>query len=197
MRSPFPLLFLGSLLLVPGLAGCHVDTHKDGKNNDVSIGTPFGSMQVNTHDAASSAALGLTPYPGATVVQKKGEDDGAADVNLSFGNFKLGVHAVELQTGDPQDKVLTFYRRDMGRYGTVISCRGSQTVGQPAQTANGLTCDTDGHRSDGDDLELRTGSPQHQHIVSVDTRDGGTHIGLVTLDLPAGLNHHGDAAREE
>ncbi len=180
------------------LVGCRVETHKNGQNDDVEIGTPFGSMHVKTDDAAAVAGLGLTLYPGATTVHNKNAEDGAADVNLSFGEFKLGVHALELETGDPQSKVLDFYRRDMGRYGAVITCRASQTVGQPIRTAQGLGCDTDGRSSgDHDELELRTGSPQHQHVVSVKPGDGGTHIGLLALDLPKSLNRHGDGEREQ
>lgn len=198
-KAPLSRLQLPALLLLSslGLAGCNVETHKNGKNDDVSIGTPFGSMHVQTDQASAVAGLGLTPYPGAATVHKKDDDDGAADVNLSFGNFKLGVHALELQSGDAQDKVLAFYRKDMSRYGAVIACRGTKTVGQPARTAEGMTCDSEDHHNSDDDLELRAGSPQHQHIVSVKNEEGGTHIGLVALELPKGLNHHGSSEREE
>ncbi len=203
-RRIFVTAFLFPCALV---AGCHVETHKNGDNkDDVNIGTPFGSMHVKTDNASVIAGLGLTPYPGAKIVQKKGDhDDGAADVSMSFGGFQLGVHAVELESGDAQDKILAFYRKDMARYGAVIACRGEQTVGQPARTGDGLTCDTDRHGSAGDaELELRAGSPTHQHIAGVRAADGGTHIGLVALDLPVSFRDHaghrdhdrGDSERE-
>ncbi len=175
------------------IAGCHVETHKNGDNkDDVHIGTPFGSMQVKTDHASVIAGLGLTPYPGATIVAKKGDDDdGAADVSLSFGAFKLGVHAVDLQSHDGEDKVLAFYRKDMAHYGAVLLCRGEQTVGQPARTGDGLTCDTDRHGSAHDaNFELRAGSPLHQHIAGVHAEDGGSRITLVALDLPVSFRDH-------
>ena len=191
------LLIVGSVGLLLPLGGCRVDTHKNGNNDDVNIGTPFGSMQVKTDKASAAAGLGLTPYPGAVTVHKKGDDDdGAADVNMSFGSFKLGVHALVLQTGDPQDEVLAFYRKDMGRYGAVITCRGSETVGQPVRSAEGLDRKTDNHGNSDSELQLRAGSEQRQHVVSVENRDGGTRIGLVALDLPGGGNRHGDGDRE-
>ena len=184
------------LLLVPVVvAGCHVDTHKNGDNSDVNIGTPFGSMHVKTDDASTIAGLGLTPYPGATVVRKDG-DSGTADVGITFGDFKLGVHAADLQTSDPEDKVVAFYRKDMGRYGAVIACRGRTSVGQPVRTSDGLTCSTDQQGTDDDELQLRAGSPLHQHIVAVREKDGGTRIGLVALDLPQGAKHHDEEDRE-
>jgi hypothetical protein len=190
------LLPFASLLVPCVLAGCRIETHKNGKNDDVNIGTPFGSMHVKTDDATVVAGLGLTPYPGASFVHKHGDDDGAADVSMSFGSFKLGVHAVDLRTGDPQDKVIAFYRKDMGRYGAVLECRGNQPVGQPSRTAEGLTCTSDHHNGDDDELQLRTGSPVHQHIVGIHSEDGGTRIGLVALDLPNGANHHDSGDRE-
>ena len=76
MRVRPDLLTTGSVLLVLGLAGCRVDTHKNGKTDDVNIGTPFGSMHVNTDNAVAISGLGLTVYHGATTVHKHGDDDG-------------------------------------------------------------------------------------------------------------------------
>ena len=181
-------------------SGCHIDSHKtgDGKDN-VDIGTPFGSMHVKTDDKASGAQTGLTPYPGATLVKKDGDDDGAADVSLNFGEFKLGVHAVDLRTADSQDKVIAFYRNDMKRYGDVLTCHGKTAVGSPVRTGEGLTCGSAKNQYEigsTDHLELRAGSEKQQHIVGVHTEDGATRIGLIALDLPAGLTHHDAADRE-
>ena len=179
---PF-LLAAAAIPLALSLAGCRIETHKHGDNDDVHIGTPFGSMHVKTDDASVLAGLGLTPYPGAVAVHKK-DDDGAVNMHIGFGNFKLGVRALELQTVDGQDKVLAFYRKDMNRYGAVITCRGTRTIGEPARTAEGLDCDSKNHGNEDEDPQLRAGSPQHQHIVSVKSEDGGTRIALVALDLP-------------
>ncbi|MGI4829665.1 MAG: hypothetical protein ACRYFU_15935 [Janthinobacterium lividum] len=192
------LLSVAALLFPVALAGCHVETHKDGKNNNVDIGTPFGGLSVKTDEPATLSKLGLTPYPGATLVRKHNGEDGTADVNLSLGDFKLGVQAADLQTMDSQDKVLAFYRKDMRRYGAVLTCRGQDTVGQPTRTADGLTCNTNQDHPGGDEMQLRAGSESHQHIVGLHAEDGGTRIGLVALDLPFKLKsfniktHSGD-----
>ena len=186
-----------ALLLAP--VGCHIDTHKNGNGNDnVDIGTPFGSMHVKTDDKASGAQTGLTPYPGATLVKKNGDEDGAADISMNFGEFKLGVHAVDLRSDDSTDKVVAFYRKDMARYGDVLTCKGKTSVGTPVRTSQGLTCGTDqkGSKGDSDHLELRAGSERHQHIVGVHTEDVATRIGLVALDLPGGFSHHDASDRE-
>jgi hypothetical protein len=189
-------LALSAVACLP-LTGCHVHTDKNSNGDNVDIGTPFGSMQVKTNDKADTAALGLTAYPGAVPVKENDKDSSNADINMSFGGFHLGVKAAAFQTPDQQEKVLAFYRKDLGRYGDVIECKGSSTIGQPTHTAQGLTCDTSrgNHVStgslDGSSVELRAGSAQHQHIVGVEPKDGCTKIGLVALDLPSHLSGHG------
>jgi hypothetical protein len=192
------------------LAGCRVSTNENGDKKNVDIGTPFGSMKVDTSKSGDTSAIGLTPYPGAVPVSDDNDKDGNnADVNLSFGDFHLGVKAASFQTSDSTDKVLAFYRKDLAkRYGDVIECQNNKPIGTPTRTSQGLTCE-DGEKNhistndDGDkkglhihgthssdDLELRSGSQGHQHIVGVDPHNGGTKIGLVLLDLPSHLSNH-------
>ena len=182
------------------LAGCSVSTHKHGNGDNVQMTTPFGSMHIKTDKDANIAGIGLTTYPGAVPVK---EDDGkksdAADINLNFGDFHLGVKAAAFQTSDSPDKVEAFYRKDMAHYGDVLECRNDKPVGQPTRTADGLTCNDDhGHHEihvsdDHNEIELRAGSPGHMHIAGIQPKDGGTKIGLVALDLP---NHHDNSDSE-
>jgi hypothetical protein len=191
------------------LAGCHVTENDHGDHKNVDIGTPFGSMKVNTAKNLDTNAIGISAYPGAVPINDKGDDDSSnANVSMSFGPFHLGVKAADFQTSDPSDKVLDFYRKDLAsRYGSVIECRGHSSVGSVDHTSQGLTCNDDEHthirNSDGhskgfailsgdssSDIELRAGSPLHLHIVGVEHHDGGVKIGLVSLDLPSDLSDH-------
>ena len=192
------------------LVGCRVTEDDHGDHKNVSIGTPFGSMKVNTNKGTDTASIGISAYPGATPIKDKDDDDSnSANVNMSFGPFHLGVKAADLQTSDPYDKVIAFYTKDLAsRYGSVIECRGHDSVGSIKRTSQGLTCSDDEHThikthdgnskdfsiTSGDssaDIELRSGSPQHLHIVGVENHDGGTKIGLVSLDLPSDISDHG------
>ena len=192
------------------LSGCHVTEDDHGDHKNVSIGTPFGSMKVNTNkNGTDTASIGITAYPGATPVKDKNDDDSNnANVSMSFGPFHLGVKAADFQSSDSSDKVIAFYTKDLAsRYGSVIECRGHEAVGSVHRTSQGLTCSDDEHthikNHDGDhkgfaiisgdsatDIELRSGSPQHLHIVGITPHDGGTKIGLVSLDLPSDLSDH-------
>jgi hypothetical protein len=186
------------------LAGCHVETNKNGDGKDVKISTPFGGMQVKTNDADVLDSIGLPAYPGAQVV-KQDKDNGSADVNMNFGSFHLRVKAASFRTDDSPDKVEAFYRNGMKRYGDVIACRDDQVVGTPARTFEGLTCENQkqGHIMVQDNpskhkLELKAGSQQHQHIVEINADGGGTKFGLVALDLPGKMtsDDEGDKGTE-
>jgi hypothetical protein len=191
MKIHGPLLVMATCSLL--LCGCHVSDHKNGNGDNVQIGTPFGSMNVKTNDNANTAGLGIAVYPGAVPDKENGKNSDSADVNMSFGSFHLGVRAASYRTNDSQDQVLNFYKKDLARYGQVIECHDDNPVGEPTQTDQGLTCSDNGHHGHnmdvhpGSGLELRVGSPEHQHIVAVDPKDGSTKIGLVALDLP---QHH-------
>ena len=191
MRSSF-VLFAGAAALAAMLAGCRVEksTHGDGK--EVNISTPFGGMHVKTNGADVLASIGLPGYPGAQAVNDDGNDNRSADVDMSFGGFQLRVKKADYRTDDSPEKVEAFYRDGMKRFGDVIACRDNHVVGSPARTVEGLTCENneDKHHISVDDhsgnnqLELKAGSEQHQHIVEIEPDGGGTKIGLVVLDLP-------------
>ena len=182
-----------TLLASTLLAGCRFESKKTGDNDHVKFATPFGGMEVKTNDAVTLAGVGLPGYPGATPVAKEDKNNGAADVNLSFGNFQLRVKVASFRTSDTPDQVKAFYRKALSRYGDVIECMNNHPVGSPAQTSEGLTCDKDQqtHFSASEDksggLELRAGSQKHQHIVAIEQEGAGTKFGLVALDLPGQL----------
>jgi hypothetical protein len=192
------------------LAGCHITENDHGDHKNVDIGTPFGSMKVNTAKNLDPNAFGISAYPGAVPIKDKGDNDDSnnANVSMNFGPFHLGVKAADFQSSDPSDKIIAFYLKDLAsRYGSVIECRGHSSVGSADHTSQGLTCNDDQHTHintgvghskgfsihSGDssgDLELRAGSPQHLHIVGVEQHDGGIKIGLVALDLPSDISNH-------
>ena len=150
------------------MSGCRIESDKKNGNDNVKIATPFGGMTVKTNDAAVVDGLGLPVYPGAELV-KKDKNNGAADVNMSFGSFQLRVKAASYRTQDSPDQVTAFYRKALGRYGNVIQCQKDKPVGTPTSTAEGLTCDNEkqNHVYVNDDesgkMELKAGSKQHHH----------------------------------
>lgn len=182
-------------LTAGAVCGCRVSSNKDGKDN-VEINSPFGNMSVKTNEAADTSAIGITVYPGATPWKDDKSDKDSANVNMNFGDFHLGVKAASFRTNDPVDKVIAFYRSDLAKFGDVLTCKGNTTVGKPERTSQGLTCSDDDKGSGhvnvdlSNDTELRAGSPTHQHIVGVASKDGSTKIALVALELPGHMGKH-------
>jgi len=194
---------LAGLSLLVFVAGCRVQVDKNasGESKDVKVDTPFGGIHVNT-DQTTAADLGLPVYPGAQEVKADGEHK-SADVHIGFGEWQLRVEAVSYATSDGQEQVMAFYKKALGRYGNVITCRDNAAVGTPTTTSEGLGCDEGKNPkvqiNEGDytygkgDLELKAGSLRHQHIVGFETpKDGRTRFALVAVDLPAGMDGGSD-----
>lgn len=195
------ILLLAGLAMAACATGCrvHVDKDANGQEKNVQVDTPFGGVHVDTNDLTASD-LGLPIYPGSDIVKDK-EGNKSADVHMGFGEWQLRVRAVSYSSTDPQDKVVAFYKKALQRYGDVLTCHGDAPVGTPTTTAEGLTCNDDGHHAqfkfNGKDngidlsgeLQLKAGSKRHQHIVALESPvDGKTRFGLVALDLPAGVD---------
>src|ERR1700677_42987 len=185
-------LFLLAVLLA-GVTGCkvQVDKSSNGEGDNVKIATPFGGINIDK-DQTSAAELGLPAYPGS-VLDTAGDGSRSAKVDMGFGSWKLRVKTAHYSTADSRDKVLAFYRQALGEYGGVIECAGDKPVGSSGTTVEGLSCDhSDRDHSiphgnfSANDLELKAGSPRHQHIVVLHGGSGSatTHFSLIALDLP-------------
>ena len=198
-HAKLPIAALATLALLAA-AGCRVETSKNGTgdNQNVKVATPFGNVQVKTDDKVVASGVGLPLSPGAVPIKKEGKNDGAADVNMSFGTFQMRIKALSFHSDDAPDKILAFYRPALAKYGDVIQCDNDRPVGTPTRTSQGLTCDNkkSNHISVTDDnsgkYELKAGSQQHQHIVAVDKDGNGTKLGLVALDLPGHMSFGDD-----
>lgn len=171
--SAFTVLFL--------LAGCSISTRdNEGKESkDVDIRTPLGSLSVHK-GGLDVKETGLTLYPGSQVKPSRDEEgDSAANVNISSSIFGLKLAVLKYQTSDPPDKVLSFYRKDMARYGKVIDCTGGFTMNFHRHEKDAeVTCGD--HHSDHEyKQELKVGTENNQRIVAVKPSGKGTEFVLV------------------
>ena len=178
----------------------NVDKGAGGEDKSVHVDTPFGGVHVNTNQT-TAADLGLPVYPGAQPVSVDDEHK-SADVHLGFGEWELRVRAVTYSTSDPEDKVQSFYKQALSRFGDVITCRDKSPVGTPVVTSEGLTCAEDkeprvqidhGEVAGSRSLELKAGSKRHQHVVGFEEpKNGQTRFALVAVDLPDVSDKSGD-----
>lgn len=186
IKSPVAVLALGSIVILLVLSACSVNVKKEltGEDKQVDIRTPVGGVHVSQQ--ANVADVGLTVYPGARLKQK--DDDGSdksANVNISAFGFGIKVVALEYTSDDAPAKVLSFYRDQLKKYGDkILECRTSQHFNvntdfdshDSDKHSNELTCEGDNH---GDNVELKVGKKNEQHIVEVQPDGKGSSFALV------------------
>ncbi len=171
---------LGSLLLLPA---CSVNVQKEsnGQDKQVDIKTLLGGVHVSKE--ADVAETGLAVYPGARLKEKdSGGSDKSANVNISGFGYGIKVVAVSYESDDASAKVLSFYRDQLKKYGNVLEChtsRGNWSVNMGSHGSkngsNELTCDGSG----GNEIELKVGKQDDQHIVAVEPEGKGSSFSLV------------------
>ena len=181
MRRPLVQTMLALTCLI-AFAGCSVTTHDkgNGKKDDVDIKTPFGSLSVK-EGASDVKDTGLSPYPGARIAKEEDDDrHHSANVNISSSLFGLKVVALKYQSDDPYDKVLSFYRKDMGKYGKVLDCSGGFNMSFHHRDKDAdVTCNDSNESDHGYKQELKVGTENNQRIVAIKPRNSGSEFTLV------------------
>jgi hypothetical protein len=188
LASLLVLLFVASL-------GCKINVNKsqNGEDKNVDIETPVGGIHVS--QGANARDTGLAVYPGAQEKQKGDHDSNSANVNISSGFFGVKVVAIEFLSNDSPDKVAAFYRDQLKKYGGILECHTDNPHGDPGdvkvdmskdheKSDNKLTCEHD----HGATLELKVGTKDNQHIVSISPQHEGkgTDFALVFVQTRGG-----------
>jgi hypothetical protein len=185
LRTKFVLSSMAVCVLL--FAGCSlkVDNERSGNSEKVEIQTPVGGLKVHTNINPKDTGLGL--YPKARPKEKRHDDDNSANVNISTPFFGLKVIAMEFESDDPPEKVLDFYRKDMGRYGKVIECHGADHQGASGKDGDDhninfkLECDKEDPGSKS--IQLKAGQGNSQRIVGVSPKGNGSEFGLVYIQI--------------
>jgi hypothetical protein len=155
----------------------NVKKSKNGDDKNVDIQTPVGGIHVSKD--ADARDTGLPVYPGARVKEKASHDNNA-NVNISSSFFGVKVVAIEYLSDDSPDKIASYYREQMKKYGGVLECRTDNPHGDAGdvrvETGKGkgdksdkLTCEHDSGKS----IELKVGTEDNQHIVSISPNGNG------------------------
>jgi hypothetical protein len=181
-RIPITKLLLpAGLLLTVLLAACSVNVKKEktGQDKDVDIRTPLGGIHVSK--GANAEDVGVPVYPGAHLKQENTDgSDKSANVNISGFGFGLKVVALEYQSNDAPEKVVSYYKDQLKKYGNVLVCHTTHLNldTKPAHDDSGsqeLTCEG----PSGNSIELKVGTKENQHIVSVEPQGSGSSFALV------------------
>lgn len=180
------------IALALAMAGCSISTRESNghnnagdsssdKNKDVDIRTPFGSLSV--HEGTMEAKdTGLSAYPGAQIKKSPHHDgDSSANVNISSSLFGMKLVVLKYETKDSPEKVLGFYRKEMGKYGKVVDCKGSfnMNFNPRDKNDNEVSCDREDHGSGEYKQELKVGTENNQRIVAIKPVGDGSEFALV------------------
>ena len=178
--SAYVMAAVGLAVLLPA---CSINVKKDanGQDKQVDIKTLLGGVHVSGQ--ADVADVGLPVYPGARPKEKDSNgSDKSANVNISGFGFGIKVVALEYESDDSPDKLIDFYRDQLKRYGNVLECHTSSHLDvnmnysdNSDKNSHALTCDN-GH---GNNVELKVGSKENQHIVAVEPEGRGSKFSLV------------------
>jgi hypothetical protein len=184
------IVVFGALLALPA---CDVNVKKDseGKEKNVDIETPVGGLHVTKE--ADVRDIGLPVYPGAR--RKERSDDNntnSAHVNISTSLFGIKVVAIEYLSDDPPEKLVAYYKDQLKKYGNVLECHTNDR--HPGTNMNGVDTSGDSKKlkceddQNGKTVELKVGTEQNQHIVSIKPSDDGkgSDFGLVYIQMRGG-----------
>jgi hypothetical protein len=162
------------------LPGCSVNVKKgdNGEEKKVDINTPLGGIHVNND--ADVRDTGLPVYPGARPKKKENNDEKSANVDISSFGFSLKVVAIEYESDDPPAKLIAFYQDKLKKYGNVLECHTEDRHygfnKSDSHDSKGSKCDGD---STGKNVELKVGSDENQHVVSIQPETKGSSFALV------------------
>jgi hypothetical protein len=127
-------LLYASLVL---MAACSVDVRHDSDHKAVDVHSPFADVSVRTNDVDAAASIGLPVYRGARPLIDD-HDSQSADVTVGNRWFGVKVIAAKFESDDTPESIVSFYRREMAKYGDVTECRGdlnfeqSRSLQQPS-----------------------------------------------------------------
>jgi hypothetical protein len=174
-------LALAILAMLQPACSVNVKKENDGDDKQVDISTPVGGIHVSKD--ADAADTGLPVYPGARLKPKDSNgDDKSANVNISGFGYGIKVVALEYESDDSPAKILAFYREPLKKYGSILECH---TAGHLNVNTN-LNDDSDKNShvltcggKPGDNIELKVGTKENQHIVAVEPEGKGSSFSLV------------------
>ncbi|HXY49712.1 MAG TPA: hypothetical protein VEI01_09705 [Terriglobales bacterium] len=190
------VLALAATLFV-ALPACTINVKKadGGGDKKVDIETPVGGIHVSR--GANVRETGIPVYPGAheKEMAQAGEEK-SANVNIAGPGFGVKVVAVEFLSDDAPEKVVAYYREQLKKYGGVLECHTTSedpTRGLDAHvgaeggdsSSKQLHC---GEDNSGKNIELKVGTEDNQHIVSIKPQENGkgTDFALVFVATHGG-----------
>jgi len=179
------LSFATFTFFILGLSSCSMSVNDKGENEKVDIRTPIGGLHVGSD--VDVKETGLPVYPGSRrKPEEKGKDNNNASVTIASSMFGIKIAAVTYDSDDPPEKLVSFYQNELLHYGKVLQCHGKSgnDVKVDIHDLKGkkpkeVSCNKDD--SDSAVVELKVGTEDNQHLVSIEPHDKGSEFSLVYI----------------
>jgi hypothetical protein len=159
-------------------------TNNRDQDKHLDIRSSAGDLHLGND--ADARDTGLPAYPGARLRREDQDKSGknSANVAISTESFGLKLVVVNYDSDDLPNKLIDYYRDKLKRYGKVIECHtaehgGDIHVNSGKNDSNGskeVKCDGD---NTGDVVELKVGTQDNQHLVSIEPSGNGSTFALV------------------
>lgn len=134
---------------------------------------------------ASAKDVGLPVYPGARPHKEKDNDSDSVKMGLWGGSSAFKLAVVKLESSDSPQKVATFYKKALAKYGTVLNCGADSSKASEkgeSKESNKLTCEDD--KPDPGDMTFKAGTKEKQHVVGIQPNGSGSVFSLVYVESP-------------
>jgi len=156
----------------------------DNKDDTFDVRSSVGDLHVGKDADAQKAGLPL--YPGARPKHEK--DNDPFNFGILTESFGFKVVAAKYESDDAPDKVISYYRDKLKKYGKVLECH-TRKHGEDAHADFDDDKDSDSQKKElkceGDNAgpvtELKVGTEDNQHVVSIEPHEGhsGSTFALV------------------
>ena len=183
-RSILALVF-GVAIAIPTF-GAQPQKADDGQDKKLDIRSSVGDLHMGNDADAKKAGLPL--YPGARL---RHDDENSSAFNLGVLTEAFGVKLViaKYDSDDAPDKIISYYRERLKKYGKVLECHTREHGGDShaevsddehskGEHSKELKCEGD---NTGPVTELKVGTEDNQHAVAIEPKEGhsGSTFALV------------------
>jgi hypothetical protein len=157
-------------------------------NNSGAEGGQHSGIGFSASKDASAKDVGLPWYPGARRSKETSNDSSSVQLGFWSGSSAFKLAVLKLESDDVPAKVQTYYRKALSKYGHVLTCPGSSNTTNESKSdgnknSDQLDCETDNPGKD--EIVLKVGTKDNQHIVSIKPNGAGSTFNLVYVHTPA------------
>ncbi|HWZ81211.1 MAG TPA: hypothetical protein VNW47_01225 [Terriglobales bacterium] len=155
-----------------------MDAQAQQTDSDKHLDIRSSAGDLHLGNDADIRDVGLPLYPGARLKHDE-ESKNSANIAIATAAFGMKLVVLSYDSEDAPDKVIGFYRDKLKKYGKVIECRTSEhggdiNVNEGKDDSNGSKQVTCGGDNTGKVIELKVGTQDHQHLVSVEPSEKGS-----------------------